>query len=561
MTTHSGRDDEAREGVILPPADSDPWPPTPASAAPSAGQPWGQPWGPGQPGATGEPPRPAMSAPPVPPVPPATPGGGEDTAAIPAVEVTAQIRALPAHTTPERPATAPPPAAGGPEHAPTQLSPVVPAGPPGPALPRHATPERPSTPPAPPAPARLDQAATQLSPQVRPPAGDNEAPTQLIPPVPAGGGADAAPTQVIPPVPATGGDEAATQLIPPVPANAGEAPTQLIPPVPGNAASEAATTLMPPVPAATTDQATARLGRPVVDDATTQLRAVRPGPRGPAGHAAPPPPQHPQPQGQFSALFDHAASAGPPQGPPPAGGYPYPPEPAPRAGGDRRKPFGIALAVIAGCAVLGLLGGALLGGGDESREPTVEQTTETEEGGNQSAEGDPSTDASTDAEAGAEPGAEADAEARAQAEALSALLADSSASRDSVIQAVADIGGCTNLDAAANNLRAAAAQRNGLVDRLNTLSLDALPEGTALAAALTEAWQASAEADDHYAYWADEARTDPAVCRGGGAGRTDRTNLGDAASGRATTAKERAAQLWNPIATQYGLPERTSNQL
>ncbi|WP_461038369.1 hypothetical protein, partial [Streptomyces mayteni] len=521
--------------------------------------------------------------------------GNDETAAIPAVEVTAQIRALPGRATPDRPGSPPatgrlvPPVPGRFDQAATQLSPQFPQqAAPQQAAPQQAvagyaptqlTPQVPASPPAPPAPpampptappppARPDQAATQLTPQVRPPAAPHaEAATQLIPPVPAGGHADEAATQLIPPVPGNAGNpnEAATQMMPPVPGNAGnpnEAATQMMPPVPGNAgnANEAATQLIPPVP----------------DDATTQLRAIRPGTQAPQAAPRPRPqprphpqaqphpyqrqPQQPQQHGQFSALFDHASAQPPGGGPQPPYRNDYDPEP-PR----QRNKLGIALAVIVGCAVLGLIGGALLGGGgDESDQPAgPRQTVEDEGGGDQPAEGGDTAEgevADASPESGTEDEAE-DPEARAQAEALSALLADSSASRDSVIRAVGDIRGCANLDNAANDLRAAAAQRNGLVTELNVLSLDAVQDGAALATALTEAWQASAEADDHYAAWADEARTNPAVCQGGSATHTDRANQGDAASGRATTAKERASQLWSPVAAQYGLPERTSDQL
>ncbi len=154
----------------------------------------------------------------------------------------------------------------------------------------------------------------------------------------------------------------------------------------------------------------------------------------------------------------------------------------------------------------------------------------------------------------------ADAEAE-QAEALSALLADSNDSRDAVIESVASIRACRDLGRAAEDLRAAAEQRNGLVTRLDGLTLDRLPEGEALAQSLSEAWHASAEADEHYAAWADQAENDPQVCRGGQARHTDRASEGDAASGRATSAKERAAELWNPLAREHGLPERAAAQL
>jgi hypothetical protein len=222
----------------------------------------------------------------------------------------------------------------------------------------------------------------------------------------------------------------------------------------------------------------------------------------------------------------------------------------------------LVLAVVAGCAVVGLIAGAMLGGGSDGGTdagPSTSPSAEASQGeppAGEEGEQTPTTEPSADA------GADADAEARAQAEALSALLQDSSGSRDAVVRSVGNIRECRELDAAAADLRAAAGQRNDLVARLNGLALDRIPQGDALAQALTEAWQASAQADDHYAAWADEARGDRGrVCRGGQAQHTDSANQGDAASARATEAKQRAADLWNPVARTYGLPERDASQL
>ncbi|SOD63607.1 hypothetical protein SAMN06297387_111156 [Streptomyces zhaozhouensis] len=574
MTSHNGRDDEPREGVVLPPgsggvtgeAHRDPTP-----AAPPAGQAWGQHWGPGQgaatpdapgtfggaagaygaPGGWGDAPPPPASAPPVPPHQPARP---------------------PHHPPPPQ---RPPGAAQQPPQAPP-----LPAAPQPPQLPpvgshamaTQATPVVPGRPPAP------DEGATELiapietttqlravtPPEGRRPGGRHGRPAPQGPPA-------APPHQPARPPAA---DEGATELIPLVtdrfpdengfPEKNGdrfpnEAATELIAPVtddtpPPGAAQEAATQLIPPVPA---DGG----GDP---ESTTRLRAVPP--RQPGRHrspAQPPPPGAggveatqtlpPVGGGDFDQLFRSAADRPPP--PPERGwgdgaGHGGPPPPA---SGRRRSPALLVGAVIAGCAVVGLLAGYLLSGGDDDEGDgsgdgvSPEAQVEEPDGADDSAGGAE--------EDGADP-------ARAQAEALSELLADSNDSRDAVIESVAAIRSCERLDAAADDLRAAADQRTGMVDRLNELTLDELPDNGDLIAALTEAWQASAEADEHYAAWADEARANRGeVCRGGQARHTERAGQGDAASGRATEAKERAAGLWNPLAGQYALPERAATQL
>ncbi len=129
-----------------------------------------------------------------------------------------------------------------------------------------------------------------------------------------------------------------------------------------------------------------------------------------------------------------------------------------------------------------------------------------------------------------------------------------------MINAVADVKACRNLDQAAANLRDAARQRNQLVTDLSRLSVDKLPEHEALTTALTKAWQASAAADDHYAAWADQVAGKKG-CKKGEARTTGRTRAGNQASGTATAEKTKASKLWNTIAQQHGLPQRQPTQL
>ncbi|PJE97653.1 hypothetical protein CUT44_10955 [Streptomyces carminius] len=215
-------------------------------------------------------------------------------------------------------------------------------------------------------------------------------------------------------------------------------------------------------------------------------------------------------------------------------------------GGGRRGLPRAALVglVVAGLVAAGLAAGAALGGGDDDP-----------------AEARPQTKASAPAK-GAEsaPASPTADPAKAQAEALDELLADSGASRSAVIRSVENIRKCEKLKQAAADLRDAARQRNGLVTRLDELEIDGLPDHRALADALTEAWRASAEADDHYAAWADQVAGKKG-CRKGKARGTGRTAQGNRASGEATAAKKEAAGLWNPTARKYGLPERQFSEL
>ncbi|RMI27554.1 hypothetical protein EBN88_29210, partial [Streptomyces triticirhizae] len=382
------------------------------------------------------------------------------------------------------------------------------------------------------------------------------------------GAPDEGATELIPLVTDRYPNDAATELIPPVTADAPETGPGSGPR--SGSGNEDATELIPPV-VVDEGPTPGAVGNP---EETTRLRAIPP--RQPGRHRSPQQARQPQDptggveatqalppvQGDFDQLFRSAADRQPP--PPPAGwsnGGPagggwggQPPEPE-----RRRNPKLLVGGVIAGCAVVGLLAGYLLSGGDggEDSDGGVPPEAQAEDTGGSGGE----EEQNENGEAGGAD--ENDEEAvRAQAESLSELLADSNDSRDSVIRSVANIRECRQLEAAATDLRAAADQRTGLVDRLNELTLDQLPDSQELITALTEAWQASAEADEHYAAWADEARANRGqVCRGGQAQHTQRASEGDAASGRATEAKERAAELWNPLAGRYDLPERAATQL
>ncbi|WP_329178220.1 hypothetical protein [Streptomyces sp. NBC_01477] len=219
-----------------------------------------------------------------------------------------------------------------------------------------------------------------------------------------------------------------------------------------------------------------------------------------------------------------------------------------RGGGRRMSPKVLIGIVVAGCVVAGLVVGALMNSGGKS--------------GTDSADGKPSASATDKAtgSAGGSPKA-ADGGAEDQAKALDSLLNTSGASRSSVVGAVESIKNCKNLPGAASDLRAASAQRTGLVTQLSALAVDKLPNNAELTTALTKAWQASSAADGHYAAWADQAANGGKVCKGGHARTTAEAQEGNKESGTATTQKKAAVKLWNTIATQYGLTQRQYSQL
>ncbi|MFF3718106.1 hypothetical protein [Streptomyces prasinus] len=388
------------------------------------------------------------------------------------------------------------------------------------------------------------------------------------------GGAGALPdgsegaTQFMPPVPAAPADEGATQFIPPVPAApADEGATQFIPPVGPGA-------LPPEMPAAHHSEATRYPGPPAGNpdaEATQFMAPVTGPPQGAPYGAAPGAPSagpaddgNRQPPAEFDNLFRASSGDGDPAGSTqqmPRIEHPQParPQAGQGGGGSRRAARGsdtggrggrtgskvpLIAAVGVGLVVLGIGAGALLGGGgDDGKKQPV------------SAEG-PASEAPS-AEPSPEPSVDP---VREQAVELDKLLAHSGDSRSTVINSVEKVKACKDLQKAAEDLREAAGQRNQLVTDLSQLSVDKLPQHAALTDALTKAWQASASADNHYAAWADQTAGRKG-CRKGQARTTGETQAANRDSGTATAEKTKAAQLWNAIAKQHGLPERQPTDL
>ncbi|MFI8518831.1 hypothetical protein ACIGEZ_13540 [Streptomyces sp. NPDC085481] len=469
------------------------------------------------------------------PLPPeATPGGPSDA------QATQYLPPVPAQ--PPAPPTAPPAGYGYPP-APQQGGGY--GYPPAPQAPQQGY----GYPPAP----QPQQPPQQSQPQ-QPQAQQQPQPGYGYP-GPAAPASDAQATQYLPPVapvPPPGGDSQATQMIPPIAGVHGG------PGAPGAGPDMQATQYIAPVP----PQGPAAQGpgqvpgeRPPLADFDNLFRSETPQQAPAPHHQAPAAPYQPPVQNHQPTVGLHHQPPQPPQQqygqqPPQqyggfqdayyddgAGAEPEPPR--------RRSPIALIAAVVAACAVIGLGAGALLSGGDEDDK--------------KDAKGGQNVAASSAAPSGQATEKAADP-AEAQAKALDKLLADSNNSRDAVIRSVEAIKNCTNLDQAATDLRGAAEQRRGLVTRLQSLTVDQVPNNAALTAALTKAWQASASADDHYAAWADQMKGKKA-CKGGKARSTSQTVEANKKSAEATNAKRQAAGLWNPTAEKYELTKRQPTQL
>jgi hypothetical protein len=355
--------------------------------------------------------------------------------------------------------------------------------------------------------------------------------TQAIPRAQAGHGFDAAPTQALPPQNAA----APTQALPPQGGTPYGAPYGA-PPVEENPATQ----VMPP-------QSLPGWDTPAERGYGNEGFLGRQG-FGRGGQAPPPDQGYGQGYGQYpGGQYPGGQNPG-------AAGYGYPaqpPGPGPGAGlrmeedyppaRRRLSPVAIGAIVVAACVVVGVGAAALLSGGGGSADAASSASASASAGSGQGA-------GSTGGSAG-----------KSQAQALSDLLGTASDSRAEVVNAVASIKGCKNLDQSAAALKDAASQRHQLIDKLDALSVGQLTSGQQLASMLRSSWQASADADSHYANWGLQSKDECSKKhrpRPGG-----ELTRGDQKSYQATADKQRAAQLWNTLAGQYGLPQRSATRL
>ncbi|WP_052390514.1 hypothetical protein [Streptomyces sp. NRRL B-24484] len=249
----------------------------------------------------------------------------------------------------------------------------------------------------------------------------------------------------------------------------------------------------------------------------------------------------PQPGYGGQQTFGGQSFAAAPAAPPAAPGYG---DQGGRAGSGSNRPSNkiVIGGVIAGCAAAGILVAVLMSGGDNKPSGTGSTPVA------KASSGAPATTGT----GGMTP------EAKTQAKALSDLLGTASASRQAVVGAVAAVGKCEKLPESQTALTDAAAQRQGLVTKLDALKVDKLTGGAELTSQLERAWQASATADTEYAAWAGDAAAgcDPAAIK-----NNPHLKSANEASGTATGAKEKASSLWNAIAGQAGLPNKDKTEL
>jgi serine/threonine protein kinase len=140
--------------------------------------------------------------------------------------------------------------------------------------------------------------------------------------------------------------------------------------------------------------------------------------------------------------------------------------------------------------------------------------------------------------------------ASSQAAAVNDLLRSSAATRKALQGAVSEAGDCTDLSSAISQIQNAVDQRNTEYIQASALSTSALADGTIMKTDLIAALRNSLDADRDYLAWAQQQEL--------GCVPAPQSSAYDAAYNadqQANAAKDAFVQVWNPIATQYGIQQ------
>jgi hypothetical protein len=138
-----------------------------------------------------------------------------------------------------------------------------------------------------------------------------------------------------------------------------------------------------------------------------------------------------------------------------------------------------------------------------------------------------------------------------QADGIAAVLTDAAGPHALATAAVRNVAACTDVHTAIADLRSSATALDAALQRVRTLRTDALSGGNELKDQLAAALTHAQRADYAYAKWADAV--DRTGCHSA-AMRDAARHTGDTESTAATVAGKRVAELWNPMAAEYGHP-------
>ena len=210
----------------------------------------------------------------------------------------------------------------------------------------------------------------------------------------------------------------------------------------------------------------------------------------------------------------------------------YPEQPRRMSGGLRLVLAAAALVVVGAVVAVGV---ALSGGSAPAGQPS----------------------ASAPPASSAPPSPSAATLASRQAVAVNRLLGSSGASRKALQGAVSDAGHCTNLPSAVSRIQSVVNQRSTEYHQALALTTAALPGGATVKSDLTAALRGSLNADRAYLSWAKQQLANGCVPTSQSSAYSAATSAG----AEADAAKRAFVRVWNPVASQYGVPRMTPTSI
>jgi hypothetical protein len=146
-----------------------------------------------------------------------------------------------------------------------------------------------------------------------------------------------------------------------------------------------------------------------------------------------------------------------------------------------------------------------------------------------------------------------DPAASAQASTVSSLLSSGSGSAAGLNNAVNDVSACGDIASDISEIQSVESQRQNEYDQAQSAQMNDLPNGAQVKADLIQALHYSLVADQDYLNYANQMES--SSCQSGSQAAAQ------AADGQAVTYKDDFLSLWNPIASEYSLPQLTVSSI
>ena len=140
-----------------------------------------------------------------------------------------------------------------------------------------------------------------------------------------------------------------------------------------------------------------------------------------------------------------------------------------------------------------------------------------------------------------------------QAAALNNLLGSSAATLKALQGAVSEVFSCTNLSSAVGQIQNVVNQRSTEYSQASALSTSALANGAAMKSDLIAALRSSLDADKDFLTWAQQ-QLNPGCAP---TAQSSAYNAAYNASQQAGASKKAFIQVWDPVAAQYGIQQKS----